>query len=114
MEANTAMPEYPECPFCGHRLAEPVPLSVEGSIKLRCPSCEERYEYIPKTGSFPLDDDLGITVTTGILGPHLVTQGAESGDDVSISHALLIGGLCCCTTVIIIPVVLALLLALLG
>ena len=106
------MSEYPECPFCEHRLTEPVPQSLEGSIKLRCPSCEQRYEYIPHTGSFPLEDDFGINVSKGILGPHVVTGSSESEDDISVSRALFIGGLCCCTIAIIIPVVVSLILAL--
>ncbi|MBY8998862.1 MAG: hypothetical protein KGD60_14130 [Candidatus Thorarchaeota archaeon] len=112
MEALIAMSEYPECPFCQHRLTEPIPHSLEGSINLRCPSCEQRYEYLPQIGSFPLDDDLGIKVSEGILGPHVVTGSPESDEDVSLSRALFIGGLCCCTIAIIIPVVISLILAL--
>jgi hypothetical protein len=108
------MPEYPECPFCEYRLTEAVLESVESSIKLRCPSCGWSYQYIPEAGSFPLEDDLGITVSKGLLGPHVISEGKDSEDAISLSRALLIGGLCCCTTVVIIPVVLALLLALLG
>ncbi|MHA1964876.1 MAG: hypothetical protein ACXACG_04160 [Candidatus Thorarchaeota archaeon] len=106
------MSEYPECPFCEHRLTEPVPQSLEGSIKLNCPSCEKQYEYIPQAGSFPLEDDLGIKVSKGILGQHITTRTSESDDDISLSRALIIGGLCCCTIAIIIPVVISLLLAL--
>lgn len=107
------MSEYPECPFCEHRLIEPVPKTLEGSIKLRCPSCEQRYEYISEIGSFPLEEDLGIEVSEGILGPRVVVGSSDSGDDdVSLSRALLIGGLCCCTIAIIIPVVISLILAL--
>lgn len=112
MDVLNAMSEYPECPFCEYRLTEPVPQSLEGSIKLRCPSCEQRYEYIPQTGSFPLEDDFGIKVSKGILGPHVVTGAPESEDDISLSRALFIGGLCCCTIAIIIPVVVSLILAL--
>ena len=109
------MTEHPECPFCEHRLAEPVPESIEGSFKVRCPSCEQRYEHIPGTGSFPLDDDLGIKVSKGLLGPHVVDGNADSeGGDISLSRALLIGSLCCCTLAVIVPMVVALLLALFG
>lgn len=108
------MSDYPECPFCGHRLTEPVPSSLDGPMKLRCQACEAQYQYIPKAGSFPLDDDLGLTITKGILGPHVVTQGGKLEDDVSLSRTLLIGGLCCCTIIVIIPVLLALLLAFIG
>ncbi len=108
------MPEFPACPFCEHRLEDPIPDSLEGSIKLKCPSCEQRYEFIPGSGSFPLEDDYGISVTKGILGPHVVEGDKDSAGDISLSRALLIGGLCCCTIVIIIPVVIALLLALIG
>ncbi|MFW9788096.1 MAG: hypothetical protein ACFFE1_10500 [Candidatus Thorarchaeota archaeon] len=108
------MSEYPECPFCGHRLTEPVSQSIEGSIKIRCPSCEQRYEYISGTGSFPMDDDLGIRVAKGLLGPHVVDGEAASTGDISLSRALCVGGLCCCTIVVIIPVLVALLLAFLG
>lgn len=108
------MSEYPECPFCGYRLTEPIPQSIEGSIKLRCPSCAHQYEYIHEIGSFPLDEDLGIKVTKGLLGPHVVDESSMSEGDISLSRALLIGGLCCCTLVVIIPVVIALLLALIG
>ena len=109
------MSEYPECPFCEHRLTEPVPESLEGSIKLRCPSCEQRYEYISQIGSFPLEEDLGIEVSEGILGSRVVIGGPDSGDgDVSLSRALLTGGLCCCTIAIIIPIVVSLILAFFG
>jgi hypothetical protein len=108
------MPEYPKCPFCEHRLTEPVPQSIEGSIKLRCPSCEQRYEYIPEAGSFPLDDDHGIRVTKGVLGPRMTTSTTDAESDISLSRALLTGGLCCCTIAILIPVVISLLLALFG
>jgi hypothetical protein len=106
------MSEVPVCPFCEHRLEEAIPQSLDGSIKLRCAACEQRYEYIPQTGSFPIYDDLGITVAKGILGPHVVNGDSTTGDDISLSRALLIGGLCCCTLVIIIPVVLSLILSL--
>ena len=108
------MSEFPECPFCEHRLTEPVSQSIEGSIKIRCPSCEQRYEYIPNEGSFPLEDDFGIMVKKGVLGQRLTTDGTTLEDDLSLSRALLIGGLCCCTLVIIIPVVISLILAFLG
>ncbi len=108
------MSEYPECPFCGHRLTEPVPPSLDGPMKLKCQACGERYQYIPRGGSFPLDDDLDLIITKGVLGPHVVTQGELLEDDVSLSRALLIGGFCCCTIIVIIPVVLALLLSLIG
>lgn len=112
MDAFIAMSEYPECPFCEHRLPEPVPQSIEGSIKIRCPSCAQRFEYIPQTGSFPLEDDFEIKVTKGILGQHVVTGTPESDDELSLSKALFIGGLCCCAIAIIIPIVLSLILAL--
>ncbi len=108
------MSEFPECPFCEHRLTEPVSQSIEGSIKIRCPSCEQRYEYIPKEGSFPLEDDLGIIVKRSVLGHRMTTDGQPLKDDLSLSRALLIGGLCCCTIVIIIPVVVSLILSFLG
>ena len=106
------MSEYPECPFCKHRLAEPVPQFIEDAIKITCPSCEQRYEYLPSIGSFPLEDDFGLKVSKGVLGPHLVTGPPEFDDEISFSQALLIGGLCCCTIAIIIPVVISLILAL--
>ncbi|KXH70479.1 MAG: hypothetical protein AM326_04345 [Candidatus Thorarchaeota archaeon SMTZ-45] len=108
------MSEFPECPFCEHQLTESIPETIEGSIRIRCPSCQQRYEFIPKTGSFPLDEDYGITVTKGILGPHVISKSTEATDELSLSRALLIGGSCCCTIVVIIPIVLSLLLALLG
>jgi hypothetical protein len=108
------MSEYPECPFCEHRLEEPISQSIEGSIKLRCPSCEQRYEYNPQTGSFPLEEDFGIEVSKGLLGPHVVSERPGLEEEVSLTRALLIGGLCCCTIVVIIPVVAALILAFLG
>ena len=106
------MSEVPVCPICEHRLEESIPSSLEGSIKIRCPSCEQRYEYIPQTGSFPLEDDLGVTVSKGLLGPHVVEGSSESEDDISLSRALFIGGLCCCTLAIIIPVIVSLILSL--
>jgi transcription elongation factor Elf1 len=108
------MPEYPKCPFCEHRLTESVPQSIEGSIKLRCPSCEQRYEYIAEAGSFPLDDDHDIKVTKGVLGSRMTTGTTDAESDISLSRALLIGGLCCCTIAVLIPVVLSLLFALFG
>ena len=108
------MSEYPECPFCEHRLTDAVFPSVEGSIKIRCPACGGQYEFLPQVGSFPLDDDLGIKVSKGIIGPHVMNGRLDEAADVSTSHALLIGGLCCCTIVFIIPVVMALLLTLFG
>ena len=106
------MSEVPVCPFCEHRLEEAIPDSLEGTIKLRCPKCEQRYEFIPQTGSFPLDDDFGIKITKGVLGHHVVTGSSASEDDISLSRALLIGGLCCCTLAIIIPVIVSLILSL--
>jgi hypothetical protein len=106
------MSEYPECPFCGHRLEEPVPQFIENAIKITCPACEQRYEYLPSIGSFPLEDDFGLKVSTGILGPHVVTGAPESEDDISFSRALLVGCLCCCTLAIVIPVVVSIILAL--
>ena len=108
------MSEFPECPFCEHRLTESVPQSIEGSIKIRCPSCEQRYEYIPEEGSFPLEDDLGVMVKKGVLSHRMTTDGAAIEGELSLSRALLIGGLCCCTIAIIILIVLSLLLALFG
>jgi hypothetical protein len=106
------MSEYPVCPFCEHRLTEPVPQFIEDAIKITCPSCEQRYEYLPSIGSFPLEDDFRLKVSKGILGPHVVTGTSESDDDISFFRALLIGGLCCCIIAIIIPVVISLILAL--
>jgi hypothetical protein len=106
------MSEFPECPFCEHRLEESIPLSIEGSIKIRCPACEQRYEFIPQIGSFPLDEDLGITISKGLLGPHVVEGASETEDEISLSRALFIGGLCCCTLAIIIPVIISLILSL--
>ena len=106
------MPEYPVCPFCEHQLEDPIPESLEGSIKLKCPSCSQRYEYFPQMGSYPLDDDLGVQVTKGLLGPHVTTGDSSSEDDVSLTRALLLGGLCCCTLAIIIPVIVSLILSL--
>ena len=111
MDALIAMSEYPECPFCEHRLTEPVPQFIEDAIKITCPSCEQRYEYLPSIGSFPLEDDFKLKVSKGILGPHVVTGTPES-DEISFSRALFIGGLCCCIIAIIIPVVISLILAL--
>ncbi|MFX1561088.1 MAG: hypothetical protein ACFFBL_10920 [Promethearchaeota archaeon] len=108
------MSEYPECPFCHHILAEPVPKSIDGSIKIRCPSCEQRYEYIPEAGSFPLEDDLGVMVKKGGLSRRITTDSATLEGDMSLSKALLIGGLCCCSVIVIIPVVVAMILALFG
>jgi hypothetical protein len=106
------MSEFPECPFCEHRLEESIPASLEGSMKIRCPACDQRYEFIPLTGSFPLDDNLGITVSKGLLGPHVVTGASETENDISLSRALLIGSVCCCTLVIIIPILVSLILSL--
>jgi hypothetical protein len=108
------MSEFPECPFCEHRLTDAVSPSIEGTVRIRCPACGQQYEFMPEIGSFPLDDDLGIKVSKGILGPHVMDWDSGEAPDVSSSHALLIGGLCCCTIVFIIPVVMALLLALFG
>jgi len=105
------MAEVPVCPFCEHRLEDDIPEAIEGSIKLRCPKCEQRYEYVPKEGSFPLDEDFGIKVTTGVLGPHIVTGSSTSEDDISLSRALIIGSFCCCTLAIIIPVIISLILS---
>jgi hypothetical protein len=106
------MSETPICPFCEHRFEDPISESIEGSIKLRCPSCEQRYDYNPQTGSIPLEDDFGIEVSKGLLGPHVVTDRPQ--DEMSLMRALLIGSLCCCTLVVIIPVVMALILAYFG
>lgn len=108
------MSEFPECPFCEHRLTDAVSPSIEGFVKIRCPACGRQYEFMPEIGSFPLDDGPGIKVSKGILGPHVTDEESNEVPDVSTSHALLIGGLCCCTIVFIIPVVMALLLALFG
>lgn len=108
------MPEFPECPYCEHQLTESVLESVEGSVIIRCPVCQQRFQFIPNTGSFPLDDDYGVTVTKGILGPHVVSKSTEVSDEISLSRALLIGGSCCCIIVVIIPVVISLLLAFIG
>ena len=106
------MPEYPVCPVCDHKLEDSVPDSLDGPIRIRCPFCSQLYEYDPQTGSVPIDDDLGITVTKGILGPHIVTRGPTVEDDISLSRALFIGAACCCTLVIIIPVIVSLILSL--
>ena len=108
------MPEYPECPFCEHRLTDAIPPSIEGSIKIKCPACGGQYEFLPQVGSLPLDDDLGIEVSKGLFGPHVVEGNADDIGDISLTHSLLVGGLCCCTVVFIIPVIMALLLSLFG
>ena len=116
------MSEYPVCPFCEHRLTQPFLHHIEGPIRLRCPSCTRIYQHIPGVGSYPLDDDYGVEVTDGIFGPHVMSVYSHSEslippygpDDISLSRALLIGGLCCCTIIVIIPIVFALLLALIG
>ncbi|MFW9806178.1 MAG: hypothetical protein ACFFFK_05565 [Candidatus Thorarchaeota archaeon] len=106
------MPEFPVCPVCEYQLEDPIPESLEGSIKLKCPFCSQRFEYSHQMGSYPLEDDLGVQVAKGLLGPHVMTGDSSSDDDVSLTRALLVGGLCCCTLAIIIPVIVSLILSL--
>jgi hypothetical protein len=63
----------PICPYCETPLNESIPTSLEGTIRIRCPSCESIYAYTSGLGSYPIEDDLNLHITRGRLGSRVST-----------------------------------------
>ncbi|MFX1481770.1 MAG: hypothetical protein ACFFCP_01125 [Promethearchaeota archaeon] len=111
------MTTVPRCPYCDTPIDEPVPESIDGPITLRCKSCEERFEYDPDRGSYPIEGDFSIRITKGPLSSVVMTNESVTSSqspEPSVSSAIFVGLLCCCIIAVIIPIAFALLLSIFG
>jgi hypothetical protein len=63
--------EQPVCPYCGCSPEVVLPEIVEGQVQIRCPKCDSLFSFTPGIGSFPVEDDLEIHISTSRLGSRL-------------------------------------------
>jgi hypothetical protein len=48
-------------------------LSRGTQVILSCTRCGEQFEWIPNSGSYPLEDDIALQISQGPLGPRVVS-----------------------------------------
>lgn len=108
--------DVPLCPFCKAEGKVSSQAGLESSV-IECEACGHRYEFIPGNGSFPIEEDLAVHVSDGLLGPRVVLgTGMEGSRLLARTQKLscLAGILCCIVFLIVLPILASLLLLLFG
>ena len=67
----------PVCPFCNQTYGGAI-LNRDSQVILTCDSCERRYEWVPGSGCYPLENDLGLQVSYGPLGPKVIVGSSRA------------------------------------
>ena len=108
--------DIPVCPFCDAEHTSAV-LSESETIQVTCEACGRRYEWIPGEGCFPVEADLVVQISQGLLGRRVV-MGPQTRLDRSRarkrSMRYVAGLLCCIVFIIVLPLITSVLILLFG